>query len=531
MIEWGMKSPYDTLGNLIENVGSQIHADDGISLVEHVASLATHIPPTHTQARTLFNALFIDNSVIAMDLSVLRRTLLGFCQPWTDPDDTWYLRATQACIKANDPLTVDVLLSQPGAPKGEELSSKPLPNDKEGIVAMILRTHLPGPMWDIMNKYGVDWNLSCLVNGGVPLSYQAGAARTCYLLENGARLTGSAPDGKPVWAKVFRQDMDIEGFYKLVHGLANLANTNTQVRGDIQTLWEDLLPWVGTYLARKPYGNHHTPTLKALKHLSATAGVSMGGGKETSSVLAHWAHDMMSHDPDNKDTGTMSNRPLWKDLAKTLSVDTSWEGQCVPGVHDGVWGLLSDIQSTHSSNLTDEDIAAFIGSDPDPFWAGLEQVVLDNRKQGWAWDAVSRLRAHMPPNIRNSTCNAIGKSFFAALEQSPAEVSRKPRGGISVLTQCLKSVGKERDEFVDRELVSMALAAHMMSGWQSKAAIKAMERLAKDPPEWLDVPMIMKGYGQCPRKIRGAEARNLEAWLVSLNTERAQSAQRPGRRL
>ena len=534
MLEWGMRTPYDTLISLIEQVDSEVHGDDGISLVEHAASLLSHLPPTPKQARTLFDALFIGNNVIAQDLSAVRKTLLGFCEPWIDPDDRWHWRTCYECIKANDASTLDVLLGQPGAPNGHELSSKPIPSQVDGIVGVAIRTQPPGSLLDVLQARGADFNLPCFFGGGkdgLPLSYQPSAERTGDLLERGARLSGLAPDGKPIRTKVFRNELDIDVFGNLALKLAALSNTLPQVQQDLHAIWPDLVPWMGVYLARKPYNGHNHNAMRAIHQMAFAAGLTVGSEEGNPSLLAHWARDILLHHPNDKETGTLSPRPLWAQVAKSFKLTDAWSGEAVPGIPDGVWGLLSDIQSTQSGNLDEAGIAQFIGKDTDKFWKAVETVALENSHQDWMRDAVARLRAYMPAEVRSATCQATGKAFYAVLAQNPREVSKNPRGGMSILSQCLKSVGNDRDEFVDRELVSMALAAHMMTGWQSKVAIKALERLAKEPPDWLDVPMIMAAYQKCPRKIKPGEARNLEAWLVSLNTANAPLARRPGPRL
>lgn len=527
-----MTDLYASLSALIRSTSDADLPEHGKALIDHVIATVQVIPPTQDQARAVWEAIERPDTTFHEKRS--RATLLPLCGEWTDKQDPWFSKICGRCIKKSDFLSLRYLLDQPGAPQGGELSqpigSKSNPANLS-LTAQVLTQRPSKELLDLLRAKGCDFNAPCFFGQGhaeIPLSYKPSTNTTLPLLARGARLGGVAPDGKPVWSKVFKRNLALDNMAHLISAMATMAKQSQDLREDLRAHWGDILPHLATFLAQSPYGKHHASVALSISNLAKAANLAFDGSENSPSFVAMWAREELLMRKQGKDKND-EHRPAWRSIAVACGAQNPWAGQVVPGVNDGIWALLGDIHQPR--DLQAPEVRGWEGGNPQSFWKTFNEIIQEKASEQWTWHAVSRLRGFMPAEIRVSTSNATGKEIYAELDRNPHVVGKGGLPGMSILGQALSSVVNGRDEHIDKELANVALAAHFLAGWRSKVAIDALRQLAGDTPDWLDGPLIVASYHRCPRKFKDAEKIEMDALIMSLSTVKAPQIKLGSRRL
>lgn len=535
MIQWRMDPIYNSLINHLEKLDDKWLKDAGQSIFDHIQTLLDHLPPGEAQARILFEKMdrFHSRFIIARDLQYI---ILKHCGAWSDIHDTWFWKACGQAIHSNDAMSLAHLMSQPGAPRGDQLSVHTLytaHHGKRSLVQQAIETDQPSILLDQMTHNGLDLNTPCFFSShvvGLPISYKPSAARTIPLLTRGARLNGDAPDKKPIWTKVLRSDLSHETMADLLSALSEFSSHNPQIRADIQSFASRLPKFFASYCAKRHYADSHLDVLKTFSKLATSANLSLSSRTDMSGAIALWAHSSFRKIIPGNTNKNLERDVSWQQISREAGIDDQWNGACSGSVPDGVWALIDDANHL-LGNISSNDVSAYEGKNPDQFWISFEDIILNNQEDEWTWKAVSRLRQFMPEDRRDSMCNAVGRAFYKKLDKNPAKYGKSPMGGMSVLTQALKTISEDEEKSFDTELANLALSAHILTGMASKKAKKALEKLARNPPDWLDIKLVKSSFERCTTNFSGSEKRDIEAWVMAIDTPKAAQPNRGSLRL
>lgn len=530
-----MNPIYNSLIHHLEKLDEKWFKDGGQSIFDHIQNLLDHLPPGEAQARILFEKMdrFRSRFSIARDLQYM---VLGHCGVWTDIHDAWFWKACGQAIHSNDAMSLGHLMAQPGAPTGRQLSEYTLYTGRHGgrsLVRQVIETDQPSPLLDQMSGNGLDLNTPCFFSShaaGLPVSYKPSAERTIPLLARGARLNGEAPDQKPLWVKVLRADLSHETMTALLNALSEFSSHHPLTRADIQSFAHQLPKFFASYCAKRNYTDSHTGVLKAFSNLAHTVNLSLSSCSENPGVIALWAHSSFRKIAPGNTNKDMERTVSWQQMARDAGIDDQWNGACSGGIPDGVWALIDDANHL-LGDISSADVHAYEANRADEFWTSFKNIIMKNQNDEWAWKAVSRLRQYMPTAEREVMCNVVGHAFYKKLDKNPKRYEKSPMGGMSVLTQSLKTMSEDDDTHFDTELANLALSAHILTGLSSKKAKKALEKLARNPPAWLDTQLVKSSFDRCTAQLSGSDRRDIEAWIMAIDTPKAAQAHRGSLRL